>query len=1125
MQRGGTDAPKTLCGASHLSFVDGFYHEARPKHLRDLTAMWNATLISAAKTGDLDATHAMLRAGADPNAEYGSPLLLAVENRHSECVRVLLQYGADVSMSSDTPLSVAVAHNCSGIVEALIKSGAEVSRNDDEVLRIACRKGFSGVVGVLLAHGADVNAQNGEPIEAAVEGDHAPVVRVLLQQSNMRPDQAQKGLKLAARKGMVNSVLEFVQAPPGVVNVNDYEVVAGAARGAHFRVLHVLAQVGDRLGFLTRCIRERNVAIFEALAVAGVVSQCVGDAWDRACLCYFGDLSGGLHSNDGTESTVSTVSTRSSPSAPGTTLQVDAHDGGRGGEQSADSYKCTIYGRNGTNEGTAVLEQDGPLKYWQLRSERRRRRDRQRHVTDQVDVIHENSVVNGTGTRGDGSGVGHCGKDTRGARRRRWSTAARDKGARGRTRSTGVTPVPASGRTKSPLRPWAARRRTVSCGIEVHDFQNDPFSSVVVFLRDDPLLAAAIGLACWGSGVNDVLARCDVDFPLILRFLPQCVLNRYLLDSVREQRHDEVVHLIENGANPQVAVVDALGLGKAKLVTVLARRGARLPTLRTGALEWYMTYGLDKMRVDDARDMFMWVFGRILADERAYEMEGTCDEPCVRDGTVPVTTLDELSAQRRGCAAAGTGGGARPRSRDGNNRETRKYGAAGLGCRACTCLVGCLCTNGAAGTSRVVRGRPAGGADEYSMLNRSMEDVQCVICLKRPNLKGKGMGASSGGQLSLSASFNSVSSSSSSIGEVRGSTTMDPFSPDALRGVPRGTAGQKQLQQQLSAVREGSPGALPALSMSTVTADGTTKPVSAPESPRGAPASPIENCNLTEALVAKMSGARAARMQQGRSGGPIAGVSSSSGIVSDTGGKGRIMSGHWGDLSETSMGSTAAEQGADMWLALGAPVTVECTGQCVAPPNKVREWGIVSSECEVPYECPALRHRREMERSESVNVSCASDGNDSWSCHTSIDGAGHQPCRCRPVSQPHGPGTQRGCCALPPLGMGLVANKCSGLCMTVERPEDPPPMVSVGESDSSSGTDEYEAGGANGTCGVHAGPRGPPEARQHRLRPVMRACRHYMCLECACAWLIDHKKQTCPLCRARVAYVAIRCVA
>jgi uncharacterized protein len=172
---------------------------------------WSA-LMSAAKSGDLEAAGAAISAGADVNSaddDGWTPLHLAALNDHGAVVGLLLaQPGIDVNARTkwkSTPLMLAASRGHLGPVQMLAAAEAvELNARADYYGRTAlieaARNGSLDVVNLLLAKGADVNVadktgRNTALIES-IKHRHDKVTLALLRTGNI--DFGHKDTRLSA---------------------------------------------------------------------------------------------------------------------------------------------------------------------------------------------------------------------------------------------------------------------------------------------------------------------------------------------------------------------------------------------------------------------------------------------------------------------------------------------------------------------------------------------------------------------------------------------------------------------------------------------------------------------------------------------------------------------------------------------------------------------------------------------------------------------------------------------------------------------------------------------------------------------------------------------------------------
>ena len=148
-----------------------------------------ATLMDAAKRGDLQAVRALIAQHAPVNAaekDGSTPLHVAVQQDSLEIANALIAAGAKATAATAydiTPLSLACTHGNAAMIEMLLKAGADVnatSARGQTALMTAALTGKVDAVKLLLSRGANVNVK--EPVKdqtalmwAAAEGNTAAV--------------------------------------------------------------------------------------------------------------------------------------------------------------------------------------------------------------------------------------------------------------------------------------------------------------------------------------------------------------------------------------------------------------------------------------------------------------------------------------------------------------------------------------------------------------------------------------------------------------------------------------------------------------------------------------------------------------------------------------------------------------------------------------------------------------------------------------------------------------------------------------------------------------------------------------------------------------------------------------
>jgi ankyrin repeat protein len=156
-----------------------------------------AALFEAVRTDDIDATAALIAAGADIEARDpdtdATPLVIASFRGNIAVVEMLLAAGADVNSadrSGFTPLIGAAQFGHATLIPILVEAGADlealsITDNQKAALHFAAKNGHAAVVEALLNAGADVNVlvkstHSTALMNAAYQG-HMDVVKILLE--------------------------------------------------------------------------------------------------------------------------------------------------------------------------------------------------------------------------------------------------------------------------------------------------------------------------------------------------------------------------------------------------------------------------------------------------------------------------------------------------------------------------------------------------------------------------------------------------------------------------------------------------------------------------------------------------------------------------------------------------------------------------------------------------------------------------------------------------------------------------------------------------------------------------------------------------------------------------------
>ncbi len=166
--------------------VDGLLKNSSQNHtvkalIREPGFDGNASIISAARNGDLSLLQALASHGADARANFDEPLVAAAGKRHAHVVDHLLASGADVSAREGAPLTAAAASGDLQMVQHLITRGAAPNAYFDMALVAAAAEGHDEIVRLLVhEHGANVRARDYGALVAASAKGHTRTVEFLL---------------------------------------------------------------------------------------------------------------------------------------------------------------------------------------------------------------------------------------------------------------------------------------------------------------------------------------------------------------------------------------------------------------------------------------------------------------------------------------------------------------------------------------------------------------------------------------------------------------------------------------------------------------------------------------------------------------------------------------------------------------------------------------------------------------------------------------------------------------------------------------------------------------------------------------------------------------------------------
>ncbi len=173
----------------------------------------NASIISAARNGDLPLLQALASHGADARANFDEPLVAAAGKGHADVVDHLLASGADINAREGAPLTAAAASGDLQMVQHLIIRGATPNAYFDMALITAAAEGHLAIVRLLVQeHGANVRARDYGALFAASAKGHVEVVEFLLSfGSKDNPLILVEAMRKAALNGHKDLVALFEQ--------------------------------------------------------------------------------------------------------------------------------------------------------------------------------------------------------------------------------------------------------------------------------------------------------------------------------------------------------------------------------------------------------------------------------------------------------------------------------------------------------------------------------------------------------------------------------------------------------------------------------------------------------------------------------------------------------------------------------------------------------------------------------------------------------------------------------------------------------------------------------------------------------------------------------------------------
>jgi ankyrin repeat protein len=216
----------------------------------------------AARNGDVDSVRALLAAGAD--TEYRDhngdrALLWAARSKSADTVRLLLEAGSPADSPDDpyghTPLMLASFSRDADMVRVLLQHGADPHRFDqssDTALHYAAWGGATEVAGVLLEAGANPGAISDilyrTPLHLAASYGDPELIRMLMVDGprNSRDLDGTTALLTATLSGHDENVAALLAggARPDVASDAGMTALLVAVRDGHVEIARLLLEAG-----------------------------------------------------------------------------------------------------------------------------------------------------------------------------------------------------------------------------------------------------------------------------------------------------------------------------------------------------------------------------------------------------------------------------------------------------------------------------------------------------------------------------------------------------------------------------------------------------------------------------------------------------------------------------------------------------------------------------------------------------------------------------------------------------------------------------------------------------------------------------------------------------------------
>lgn len=230
--KGYADECSGLCMAAQINSLDSLQYYLTMNDQADLntkdTYGWTGLML-AARNGDLEATQALIAAGANLNEKSNddwTALMLAANSGHIEVVKALIAAGIRLNEKDNdglTALMLAAMNGHLEVVQTLIAAKANFNEKDNNgltALMLAALNGHLEVVQTLKQAGANINAKavdnyNMTALMCTVENNNSEMVKKLIESGASISETEINGytaLMIATEKGSTESAKELITA-------------------------------------------------------------------------------------------------------------------------------------------------------------------------------------------------------------------------------------------------------------------------------------------------------------------------------------------------------------------------------------------------------------------------------------------------------------------------------------------------------------------------------------------------------------------------------------------------------------------------------------------------------------------------------------------------------------------------------------------------------------------------------------------------------------------------------------------------------------------------------------------------------------------------------------------------